>query len=242
MQRTLSSGIIFGLFLLCCGGILLASEADELRERAQAMQKKASIIAEKGNKQEAEQLEKESAKLLEAAEQLDFKTKWATATGDLPDRDTIVRRLKERLQDLRAKEGKLRGAIAPESELAEMRKHIVHVEHELASLAHHAEWDKVPPEFRPQGKMLEAAIRRLHHLRVAAENLKMADAHDLATQIMEKAEEMEREVGEGKKRWAEVMEKVQGGELKADVVRELKDEIERLRAEVKELRQEVEKR
>ena len=70
----------------------------------------------------------------------------------------------------------------------------------------------------------------------------MAEAHDLAHQLMEKAEAMEHEVQEGKKRLAAKMQKAHGGEHGPDVVRVLKEEIERLRAEVKELRQKVEKR
>jgi polyhydroxyalkanoate synthesis regulator phasin len=90
--------------------------------------------------------------------------------------------------------------------------------------------------------MLEVASRRIHHLRVAAQNLKMAEAHDLAHDLMEKAESMERDVQEGKKRLAAEMQKAHGGEHGPDVVRELRAEIERLRAEVKELRQKVEER
>ena len=68
MQRTTLSGMILGLLLFCFGGVLLASESDELRERAKAMRKKASVIAEQGNKEQAERLEKEAVELLEAAE------------------------------------------------------------------------------------------------------------------------------------------------------------------------------
>jgi polyhydroxyalkanoate synthesis regulator phasin len=89
---------------------------------------------------------------------------------------------------------------------------------------------------------LEAATRRIHHLRVAAQNLKMAEAHELAHEIMKKAESMERDVQERKKRLAAEIQKAHGGEHGPDVVRELRAEIERLRAEVKELRQKVEKR
>ena len=90
--------------------------------------------------------------------------------------------------------------------------------------------------------MLEAASRRILYLRLAAQNLKQAEAHDLALQLMEKAEAMDRDVQEGKKRLAAEMQKVHGGDSGPNILRELKEEIERLRAEVKELRQEVEKR
>jgi hypothetical protein len=77
---------------------------------------------------------------------------------------------------------------------------------------------------------------------VAAENLKMAEAHDLAQKVMENVEAMDRDVQEGKKRLAAEMQKSQVGEQGQNVLRELKEEIERLRSEVRELRQKVEKR
>ena len=45
---------------------------------------------------------------------------------------------------------------------------------------------------------LEAAARRIHHIRLAAQNLKMAEVHDLAHQLMQKAEAMEREMQDEK--------------------------------------------
>ncbi len=239
MQRTTLSGMIVSLLLFCCGGVLLGSDADELRERAKALRKKASISAEQGKPDQAERLERESAELLESAERLDLKAKGSSEPGI----DKEVRHLKERLQDLLAKEKKLREANFQEKELAAVREQIAGAERELHAIqAHHVGPGKLPPEFHAQAEKLEAASRRIHHLRVAAENLKMAEAHDLALQLMEKAEAMERDVQEGKKRLAAEMQKAHGGEHGQDVVRELKQEIERLRTEVKELRQQIEKR
>ena len=241
MQRTTLSGMILGLLVFCCGGVLFASEANELRERAKAIRKKASISAEQGKPDQAERLERESAELLEAAERLDLKATGGSESGI----DKEVRHLKDRLQDLVAQEKKMREANASKKELAALREQIAGTERDLQMIhAHHAGPGKLPPEFHPQVEKLEAASRRIHHLRVAAENLKMAEAHDLAHQLMEKAEAMEREVQEGKRRLAAEMHKghERHGEHGPDVVRELKEEIERLRAEVKELRQKVEKR
>jgi hypothetical protein len=233
--------MMLGLLLLC-GGVLVASEADELRERAKAMRKEASILAERGNKEQAERLEREAGELLEAAERVELKVK-GREDGDRPDIDKEVQRLKERLHDLLAKEKKLREANASERELAAVREQIAGTERELHAIhAHHAGQGQLPPEFRAQVEKLEAATRRIHHLRVAAENLKLAEAHDLAHQLMEKAEAMEREIEEGKKRLAAEMRAVHGGQHGPEVVRELKEEIERLRAEVRELRQKIDQR
>ena len=124
MQRTTLSGMILGLMLLCCGGILFASEADELRKRAKAMRKEASVLAERGNKEQAERFEKEAVALLEAAEQLELKAEGRGEKGDRPDIEKEVRQLKERLHDLLAKERKLKEAKAPEKALAEVRQQI----------------------------------------------------------------------------------------------------------------------
>ncbi len=101
---------------------------------------------------------------------------------------------------------------------------------------------ELPPEYRPQAERLEAVARRIHHIRVAAENLKLAEAHDLAHQLMEKAEVMERELQDGKRRLAAEMQKRQDVHDGPEIVRDLRAENERLRSEIKELRQKVEKR
>lgn len=101
---------------------------------------------------------------------------------------------------------------------------------------------ELPPEYRPQAERLEAVARRIHHIRVAAENLKLAEAHDFAHQLMEKAKVMERELQDGKQRLAAEMQKLQGVKDGPEIVRDLRAENERLRSEIKELRQKVEKR
>ncbi len=245
MQRTTQSGMILGLLLFCCGGVLLASEADELRERAKALRKKASISAEQGKPDQAERLERESTELLEAAERHEAKAKGRGENGDRPGIDKEVQRLKEVHQALLAKERKMREANAPEQELAEIQKQIAVSSRELHMMHTRLTGQgKLHPEFHAQAEKLETANRRIHYLRVAAENLKMAEAHDLAHQLMEKAEAMEREVQEGKQRLAAEMHKGHErlGEHGPDVVRELTEEIQRLRAEVKELSQKIEKR
>ena len=153
MQRTTLSGMILGLLLLFCGGILFASEADELRKRAKAMRKEASVLAERGNKEQAERLEKEAVALLEAAERLELKTKGRGEKGDRPDIDKEVRQLKGRLYDLLAKKQKLKEAKAPEKALAEVREQIAGTDRELQTIqAYHAGWVELPPEFRDQAE------------------------------------------------------------------------------------------
>jgi chromosome segregation ATPase len=243
MRFSIRSGLVLGLLLLCYYGVLFASEADELRERARTMQKEAAALADRGNKGEAERLEKEAVRLLEHAERLELKTKERREKHHQSGIEKEVRHLKERLQDLLTKQRKLKESNASERDLAEVREHIVATERELeAILGRHRERPELPPEFRAQVEKLEVAQRRIHHLRVAAENLKLAEAHDLARQIMEKAEAMERDVREAKEKLAAEIRKFQAEKQRPNEVQELRAEIERLRAEIKELRQKVDKR
>ena len=131
MQRITLFGMILGLLLSCFSGVARASQVDELREKAKAMRKEASALAEKGNKEQAEKLEKESMKLLEAAERMERKDKERGEKRDRPDIDKEVRHLKDRLNDLAAKERKMKEAQAPKQELAEVREQISGTEREL---------------------------------------------------------------------------------------------------------------
>lgn len=237
MQCTTLSGMILGLLLFCCGGVLVASEADELRERAKALREKASISVEQGKPDQAKRLEREAIELLLAAERMDLNAKGRGEKGDRPGIDKEVHRLKERLQNLLAKERKMREANAPEQELAEMHEQIAGMERELKQIhAPHAGQGEVPLEFRAQAEKLEIAGRRIHHLRVAAQNLKMAEMRELAHKLIEQAEAVERDVQEARQRLAEEMHKGQErhGEHGPDDVLELRAEMRRLRAEGKD--------
>jgi len=250
MQRIALSEMILSLSLFCYSGVLMASEADELREKAKAMRKEASALIEKGDREQAEKLEKNSVKILEAAERMELKGKERREQRDRPDIDKEVRHLKERLNDLVVKERKMGEAQAPKQELPKVREKVAGVREQVAGIerelnaihSQHADKAELPPEFRPQAEKLEAVARRIHHMRVAAENLKMAEAHDFAHQLMEKSEGMEREYQAGKQRLAAEMHKHFGGNDGLAIGRDLRVENERLRAEVKELRQMFEKR
>src|SRR6185295_12457182 len=103
MQRTTLSLTVLGLLLFYCGGALVASEADELRERAQAMREKVA---------------QESANMLEAADRLELNAKGHGEDGEHSGIKKEVRHLKEQLQGLLAQEKKLRESNAPEKEMA----------------------------------------------------------------------------------------------------------------------------
>jgi hypothetical protein len=89
---------------------------------------------------------------------------------------------------------------------------------------------------------LDETGRRIQHFRTAAENLKAAGADDLAKDLMEKAEHMEREARQSKMRLTKEGEPRPGpkmGPLPMMQFQEMRGDIGRLRAELNELRQRV---
>jgi|GEM_PF-784108 len=239
------SKVIFGLLLFVSGGALFASDVDELRERAKAMRMKAALLAEQGNKDQAYEIEKEFTKLLEMAERLEAKSNGRPEkqVGFGIDKERL--NLKDRLQDLLNKERVMRDERAPESELMIVRGDIADVERALSKIqAQHAERGEHSPEFRAQIEKLERVGQRLHNLRIAAEHLKLAEEHDLAHKLMEKAADIERDVHAAKLRLAAEMhaESEHHGADRHDLVVKLKEENERLRAELRELKQNADKR
>jgi DNA repair exonuclease SbcCD ATPase subunit len=245
MKRTPLSAVLLGLLLLCFSSVLFSSEVDELRDRAKALRKKSSISAAQGNQEQAERLERESAELLEAAERLEIKAKGPGKKGDRSGINKEVQHLKERLQNLHVKEQKMREANASDQDLTEVREHISRLERELQTIhAHHTGLREAPIELQARVEKLEAANRGVHHMRVAARNFKIAEFHDLARHLMEKADAVEQDVQNAKQRLAEELREAHGhrGDHGSEVVRDLQAEVERLRAEVKELRQQTENR
>jgi hypothetical protein len=245
MKLTAFSKVIFGLLLFSSVGTLFAFDVDELRERAKAMRTQASLLAEQGNKEQAQHLVNESTKLLEMAEGLQSKSSDRREKEVSLGIDKETLHLKERLHDLRNKKRIMHEEQASESELMKVHGEIADIERALNKIrAQHAERVEHRPEFRAQVEKLEKVGQRLHHLRVAAEQLKFAEEHELAHQIMEKAVDIERDVQAAKKRLAAEMhaDSEHHQAVRQDFVAKLKEENERLRAELRELKQNADKR
>ena len=247
MKFTAFTKVIFALLLVISGGTLFASEVDELRERAQAMRTKAALLAEQGNKDQAQRIQDEAAKLLEMAERLEANSSGRREKEFALGTDKEAFQLKDRLQDLLNKERIMRDEHANESELMNVRGEIADIERALKKIRdQHAERGEHRPEFRAQIEKLERVGQRLHHLRVAAEHLKFAEEHDLAHKLMTKAKDIERDLHAAKKRLAaEMQPEPELERSKADrpeFATQLKEENERLRAELRELKQNLDKR
>ncbi len=223
-----------------------SSEADELREKAKALQQQAEQAAKIGRREEAEKFSREAQELHQAAQKHERKQ------PDVSHRE--IDELHGRLKALAQKEQALKESQSEEG-LAELRKHRAMIERELAELREHQEHQAGPrhagkhPPKSPQAA--EETGLRIKHIRVAVENLNAAGLHDIAEHLAHKADAMEREHhqahGEFRKDQSSP-EKRKHFEPErkfapaAGPVDELRHEIQRLRAELNELREEIRKR
>jgi hypothetical protein len=239
MMRTISKALVLGF--LSGGAIAVrASEPDELRAEAGAIQEGAASPSERDKAQAAERREREAREPDRDAERREAQ---ARRQGPGLEAGREIEHLQGRLQDLMAKQKKLVEAKAPEREQAELRDQIAVTGRELDAVRERLAGGRQPrPEFEAQARKIEEAARRIHHIRVAAENLEAAGLHDLAVKLTEQAGKMEREVGEAKERLAGELDRPGGPDPRGAEVRELRRQNERLQAEIRELRQILEKR
>ena len=239
MMRTISKALIIAL-LLGGANLLRASQPDELRDKARAIQKAAAALAELGRTRLAWQLEQEAKAIIQEAE---WQEAVARRETPRPEIDREIGNLKERLQDLRLKQKKQVEANASEGDQAVVREQISVTEREMTALKERLAGGRQPrPQFEAQVRMIEEAARRLHHIRVAAENLKAAGVHDIAVKLTEQADKMEREIGQVKERLARDMDHSGSPDPHDAEIRELKNQNERLQTEIRELRQKLERR
>jgi hypothetical protein len=111
--------------------------------------------------------------------------------------------LKERLADLLA-QARDAEADGNRERLQDIKAQITEVERLLKRVA--PGMPEIPPELRPQAERLEVLARHIKHVRTAAENLKAAEMHDLAHELGQRAEAMERELAHAKQ---ELMQQIQ---------------------------------
>jgi hypothetical protein len=237
MRKSIFVPVLIATAFLLTASASFGSEADELREKAQAMKREAVELKERGRVQAAEDLARKAAELAEAADRLEGKRPKVS--------EQEIEKLHGHLKDLLDKERRMKEARAPERDLAEIRERIAKTEREIDGLraAHkkQVEGRKGPGPHPEMMAKLEEAGRRIKHLRIAAEHLHAAGAADLAKQIMEKADAIEREAREARMRMMKEAEHRGGPEMGGipAQIEELRREVERLREEMKELGQHV---
>jgi len=189
-----------------------ASESDELREKAKAMQREAAELAEHGHKEEATNLKRKAMAMLEEAERLQH--------GRLEERHPEIMKLRLHLEKLRQEEKQLEEKAGAGERFADVRTEAGRIERELRELSHGPE--------HPH----DDVARRLEHMRIAVEHLNHAGLHDVAEHVAERAEATERELHERRQG--------QGGDVMHEIMKqldELRHEVGRLRDEVSELKE-----
>ncbi len=252
-MRQFTGILASALLIICVSATAWSSEADELRAKAKAVQHEAEVLAKEGRKEEAEKLFRHAKELIIAASKHDEKApkKGDSGIDELHQQLKAIAEKEEFAEKSKNKEAlaelrKLREAI--ERELAEHREH-----HEKKIGPKHAK--KVPSESQDG---LDDVLRRIKHIRIAAENLQAAGLHDLAEELAKRAEAMERELPQHH----EVKAKTPGTPQKSvrielpmkridlkinsdpnsSPINELREELQRLRGELKELREEIKNR
>ena len=126
MRKSICVPVLIATAFLLTASASFGSEADELREKAQAMKREAVQLKERGRVQAAEDLARKAAELAEAAERLERKPPKVS--------EEEIEKLHGHLKDLLDKERRMKEARAPERDLAEIRERIAKTERELDGL------------------------------------------------------------------------------------------------------------
>jgi hypothetical protein len=208
-----ASILVFGLFT----STAWSSEADELRDKAKAVQRESAELAKQGKHEEADQLRREYKELLQAAQKHDMKeSKAHVRTGEMHE-------LEQRLKGLAEKERALKQAGNKEA-LTEVQKHRTAIEHELKTLRAHL---KHQPETPSAAKSPHGAP---------------AEREEAARRIKQAGERELRQAHEHLAKQRSGHEPLNSPEHHATPLDELRRDIQQLRAELKELREEFKKR
>ena len=212
---------------------LAASGIDERREKAENVEREAQQLERLGHGEEAGEMRRKAQELRETAE------REAKERPRASDRE--IKELTKHLDELLDKQRRMHESRAPRGDLEQIRERIGDVERELDRLhtearerreARHREHPR--PE-HPEA--LEVVARRIEHFRIAAQHLYEAGTEDLADELTERADAMEREVREaqdGMREEAERREHRREEGPHAELT-ELRREVDRLRTEIGEI-------
>ena len=256
MTRWLGWGL-----LACClagGSVAFANEADELRERAGQLKRHAAELMERGEKAQAQRLIEEARELGEKAQHIERRMKEEHAREPKRDNPAEARQhelqhLHARLKELQTAHRELWASDAPDEELVDIRFHIRKVEELLAAKMGQAR----PQEHQPQPalKALEQTLQKIEHMRAAAEHLQAAEMPEIAHNLREQSQHMERNAREMLEQIEKQTRERQAREqqprdlppapppvvkhnddVRNNVERALKQEVEALRKELESLR------
>jgi hypothetical protein len=218
MSRITLAACILALFFV--SAFVRASESDELREGAKAIMKESIELSSRGEHKEAAVLKRKALAMLEEAEHLEQHSR-------LDKRNPEITQLRRLLEKLRLEEERLEqaGEIENRDErIADIRREAEAIEDKLRHLSRQSHGHARGPH--------DDLARRLEHMRAAVEHLNQAGLHEIAEQVVGRAEIAERELHERHgSREANVLDKVMMQ------LQEIRREVGRLRDEVSELKE-----
>jgi hypothetical protein len=178
------------LAFLSANAFLLADEKTKIQEKPK--QEKV-IQKERANQKEAEGIQKKRMQIERSLNELRAaEKKVSQEKGE--DAENKLRQVREKIADLK---NALQSLDSPEKAEKKKTEETHKVSEHLAKAASHDA--HLPPELKARMLKLEYGQRRLKHFREAAENLKLAEAHDLAMDLTKKSDIMEQELAEFKK-------------------------------------------
>lgn len=217
-----------------------ADERDERIHRATAMKREAAELRKNGHHDEAERLTHKALEMMKMAQ--------ASEASREQSAEKELDSLRGKLENLEraALEAKERNA---EGDLKDIQAKSKQIRHEIEKIESHHRNVQVPPQFRERAEKLESMARRMRHLQAATENLKAAEMHDMAHEVMKKAEHLEHELGQAKQELARAIRESQE-DRNADVARHRSDrdaerdsplhrELDAIRKELRESQEEV---
>lgn len=172
----------------------LGPRANELRDRAAELKKKAAALIENGNKLDSQRLFLEAGELTHAAQKIEQRLKDQRAQEAKQATPAIVRevelqRLHARVKELQVAHRELWASDAPDEELVDIRNHIRKLEEHIAAKFGHA---RPQPGSSPEAlKHVEGLLQRIDHLRAAAQHLQAADMPEMAHELRARSNDIE---------------------------------------------------
>jgi hypothetical protein len=200
---------------LAVAAFVWASELDELREKAEAMQREAAELAEQGRKREAARLKRKALDMLVEAERLEHFRQ--------DQRKAEIVELNRLLETLRQEQRELEGIAGQGERLRDVRREAERVKLKLRQLSLEPQRERVAPH--------EEIASRLEHMRIAVDHLKQAGLLEIAEHVAQRAAAAERELRKHQEHHAD--------DVMHEIMRqldELRHQVERLRDELNELR------
>jgi hypothetical protein len=203
--------LIAAFTILAGAAFVLASASDDLQEKAEALQREAAELAERGRLDEAANLKRRAMAMLDEAELLQ--------RNRPNDRRAKIIELERLLDELRREEKQLEDIGGEGGRLADVRREAGRVEMTLREFSHAPHHENAAQH--------EDLARRLEHMQIALEHLHQADLHDIAEHVARRAEAAERELYEHHRH------------REGDVMHEIMKQLDELRHEVGRLRDEL---